>query len=65
MFTPSYGRLKATADGAGKQAGHDIIYNFDQASLREAHPSHEVPPFAVICSRTMDQAIGRRALLLA
>ena len=41
------------------RAGRDVMHTFSNEAMDEARPIHTVPPFAIICSRTMDQSIGR------
>ncbi|KAK9818355.1 hypothetical protein WJX72_011182 [[Myrmecia] bisecta] len=44
---------------ASKDAGHPVVHSFSPEVLREAGAAHEVPPFAVVASNTVDLAVGR------
>lgn len=43
---------------AGKETGNDLLLRFSKDALGEAGAEHDVPPFAVVASRTMDNSVG-------
>lgn len=44
---------------ASKDAGRPVVYEFPHELLLEAGARHQVPPFAVIASNTVDLSVGR------
>lgn len=51
--------LREEVRGALAHAGRGVMHSFSPEVLAEARPGHVVPPFAIICSRTMDHSVGR------
>ncbi len=54
MMTSDMGAMQAAKD-----AGRPVVYEFPQELLLEAGARHQVPPFAVIASNTVDLSVGR------
>ena len=44
---------------ASKEVGRPIVYEFSKEALAEAGATHQVPPFSVVASNTMDLSVGR------
>ncbi|KAK9844319.1 hypothetical protein WJX74_000764 [Apatococcus lobatus] len=44
---------------ASKDAGRPVVYEFPHELLLEAGARHQVPPFAVIASNTVDLSVGK------
>ena len=44
---------------ASKEVGRPIVHKFSHEALVEAGAAHEVPPFSVVASNTMDLSVGR------
>lgn len=44
---------------ASREAGRPLVLKFPRRVLQEAGARPDVPPFAVIASRTMDRSVGR------
>jgi septin family protein len=51
--------VRTKLQGASKDAGHPVAMTFGADSLREAGAAHDVPPFAVVASNTVDLSVGR------
>lgn len=51
--------VRETLSTANREYGREVMYNFSPEALEEAHPSAQVPPFAVVSSREMDSSVGR------
>lgn len=47
---------------ASKEVGRPIVHEFSREALTEAGAAHQVPPFSVVASNTMDLSVGRSAL---
>ena len=56
--------VRGALAAAGCAAGRDLVHSFSRGAVAAAGGgggAAPVPPFAIICSRTMDLAIGRSA----
>lgn len=54
--------LREALAAAGRAAGRKLMHAFSRGAVAAAGGGgggHPVPPFAIICSRTVDLAIGR------
>lgn len=44
---------------ASKEVGRPIVHQFSREALSEAGSAHQVPPFSIVASNTMDLSVGR------
>lgn len=44
---------------ASKEIGRPIVHQFSSDALVEAGAAHQVPPFSIVASNTMDLSVGR------
>lgn len=51
--------VRETLQTADRAYGREVMYSFSAEALEEAHPTAQVPPFAVVSSREMDSSVGR------
>jgi septin family protein len=51
--------VRETLEQANRDYGRDVMFRFSEEALGEAHPVHQVPPFAIVSSRQMDSSVGR------